>query len=319
MDGIPEDRLLELSRERFGIADFHPLQRLAIANVMAAAAPGEGDEEGPEAPPSNQVVILPTGAGKSLCFQAPALLLDRPTLVLYPLLALMEDQRRRLDEAGIGTALFRGGQSEAERREEIEALRSGRAKIAIANPEVLASRPLRGQLAEIGVAHLAIDEAHCVTEWGETFRPAYLSIPDIIADLRPRATSAFTATASPTVLEAVTQRLFGEAPWRLVFGNPDRPNIRWSVVPTLSRSASLFRLLEGATRPLVVFASSRRGVERLAATIRTRRPDLDLRFYHAGLEAAEKRVVESWFFSSADGVLVTTCAYGLAHIHNRRI
>ncbi|HUX37174.1 MAG TPA: RecQ family ATP-dependent DNA helicase [Rectinemataceae bacterium] len=310
------DGLLALSRERFGISAFHPLQRLAIANVLEAegARPSsieEGGEDVVESQPTNQVVILPTGAGKSLCFQAPALVLAKPTLVLYPLLALMEDQRRRLDQAGIETAIFRGGQSPGERRASLEALRGGRAKIAIANPEVLASPALRAELAAIGIAHLAIDEAHCVSEWGESFRPAYLGIRDIIEALRPEATSAFTATASPAVLESVTGHLFKKEAWRLISGNPDRPNIHWSVVPTLSRSRSLFRLLEVERRPLIVFASSRKAVERIAAAIRSRRRELDLRYYHAGLDAPEKRAIEAWFLASEDGLLVATCAYGM--------
>lgn len=310
------EEALALSRERFGIEKFHPLQRLAIANILAGGADeepevGADDAGDPDPSPLRQVVILPTGAGKSLCFQAPSLVLKRPTLVLYPLIALMEDQRRRLAEAGVEAALFRGGQSPGERAAALEALRSGRARIALANPEVLASSELRGELADIGIDHLAVDEAHCVSEWGETFRPAYLEIGAIAEVLRPRFISAFTATASPLVLEAVTRRLFGDRPWRLVAGNPDRPNIHWSVLPTLSRHHSLFRLLERENRPLIVFASSRRGVEKLAEAIRSRRPDLDLRLYHAGLEAEEKRAIEEWFLGSEDGLLVATCAYGM--------
>ena len=310
------DGLLALARERFGISAFHPLQRLAIANVLEAGTPQPPvlEDEGAavaERQPSNQVVILPTGSGKSLCFQAPALVLAKPTLVLYPLLALMEDQKRRLEEAGIGSVVFRGGQGPEERRAGIEALRIGRAKIAIANPEVLASPALRAELAAIGIAHLAIDEAHCVSEWGESFRPAYLSIRDIIEALHPVATSAFTATASPAVLDSVTTHLFGKETWRLISGNPDRPNIHWSVLPTLSRSRSLFGLLERERRPLIVFASSRRAVETIAAAVGAKRRDLDLRYYHAGLEAAEKRDIEAWFLGSRGGLLVATCAYGL--------
>ncbi|HUX42235.1 MAG TPA: RecQ family ATP-dependent DNA helicase [Rectinemataceae bacterium] len=304
------EEALALSRERFGIEQFHPLQRLAIANILEQPAPEPAAGEA-EPSPSRQVVILPTGAGKSLCFQAPALVLKRPTLVLYPLIALMEDQLRRLALAGVEAALFRGGQSPGERAAALTALRSGRAPIALANPEVLASSELRRELADIGIDHLAIDEAHCVSEWGETFRPAYLEIGAIAEVLRPRFTSAFTATASPLVLEAVTKRLFGDKPWHLVAGNPDRPNIHWSVLPTLSRYRSLFRLLENEGRPLIVFASSRRGVEKIAAAIRSRRPDLDLRLYHAGLEAGEKRAIESWFLGSDAGLLVATCAYGM--------
>lgn len=309
-DGV-EDPLKALLG-RFGIPSFHPLQRMAIVNVLEAAGrkPGQGGGAEDDVVP-NQVVILPTGAGKSLCFQAPSLLLVGPTLVVYPLLALMEDQRRRLRDLAIEAVVFRGGQDRGERERGVEALRSGAAKLALANPEVLADPRLGEAFAKLGIAHLAVDEAHCVTEWGETFRPAYLRLGEFAERTRPRAFSAFTATASPAVLESMTSRLFGDSPWSLVAGSPDRPNIHWSVVRTLSRARTFFDLLEKEARPLLVFASSRSGVEKLAAAIRSRRRDLDLRFYHAGLEREEKKDVETWFFSSRDGVLVATCAYGM--------
>jgi ATP-dependent DNA helicase RecQ len=312
------DTVLEVARERFGIPWLFPMQRLVIGNVLEVAAKDEcpprdeaDDDEGEEAPPSRQVVMLPTGAGKSLCFQIPALLLDRPTLVIYPLLALMEDQKRRLEACGIQAVVFRGGQSGAEREAALAELAAGRAKIAIGNPEVLGRSGLLETLAGIGIAHLAIDEAHCVSEWGESFRPAYLEIARIADTLKPRAISAFTATASPSVLDSVTRHLFGNEAWRLVAGNPDRPNISYAVLPTLSREHSLERILAEERRPLIVFASSRRGVERIAGLIQTRRGETDLRFYHAGLEKEEKRAVETWFLSSEKGILVTTCAYGM--------
>jgi len=309
-----DDPVAELARERFGIPHLHPLQRLVIANILEAAAPariGEGGEEETDRPPPRQLVLLPTGAGKSLCFQLPALLLPGPTLAVYPLLALMEDQRRRLDELGIGCVVFRGGQPGEEREKGLEDLAAGRSRVALANPEVLAGGALSDRLAELGIAHLAIDEAHCVSEWGESFRPAYLGLGELAERLKPAMVSAFTATASPRVVEAVTRHLFGGREWRLVQGNPDRPNIANAVLPTLSRARSLLRLLGSEARPLIVFASSRRGVENIAGLIRQELPDLDLRFYHAGLEKAEKRAVEAWFLPSEEGVLVATCAYGM--------
>lgn len=327
MDPPGVDELLPLLRGRFGIESLQPLQRLAIANVLAAAGrrrgeatPASGaddpaeDREGPteeEGPPGRQLVILPTGGGKSLCFQGPALLLDAPTLVVYPLLALLEDQARRLRAAGMEVAVLRGGQDREERRDLLERLGRGEVRIALATPELLLTEGMRRAMKGMEIAHLAIDEAHCVVEWGESFRPAYRELGGLVETLRPRMVSAFTATAGPELRRAVARRLFGEEAYVLIEGNPDRPNISWSVLPTLSRSASLFRLLRELERPLIVFSSSRRGVERLAAAIRTRRPDLEVRFYHAGLEAEEKRAVEAWFLASAEAVLVATCAYGM--------
>ena len=304
MEEEGEDPVARLARERFGVPWLYPLQRLAVANVLDAAESEEGET-------GRQLVLLPTGAGKSLCFQLPALALPRPTIVVYPLLALMEDQRRSLARLGIPYALFRGGQEEGERRAAMADLESGRAKLAITNPESLRSRDLLDFLASLKPSHLAVDEAHCVSEWGETFRPAYLELGEIAERLAPRALSAFTATASPSVVEALERLLFRGEGYRLVSGDPDRPNLSYSVARTLSRNRSLERLCRGLPKPLIVFVSSRAGAEILAELLRARLGSEDIRFYHAGLGREEKREVEAWFYGSATGILCATSAYGM--------
>lgn len=298
-----EDPIAALARERFGLAYLYPYQRLVAANVLDPI-----EEEGGR---MRQIVLLPTGFGKSLCFQLPSLLLPGPTVVVYPLLALMADQERRLASLGIPCALFRGGQSPEERRRAEELVESGEAKIAITNPESLAKGGLLEFLKARRPSHLAIDEAHCVSEWGESFRPSYLELGRIARELDPPAVSAFTATASPLVFKAVAERLFGEEPYRLVAGDPDRPNIAYAVVKTLSAEHSLVRLASSLERPLIVFASSREGVQVLARLLSERLGERELRFYHAGLEKTEKKAIEDWFFASERGILVSTCAYGL--------
>ncbi len=307
----PGDPIAELARERFGVAYLQPYQRLVMANVLDAVA-GPLDGEAPaEEGPLRQAVLLPTGFGKSLCFQLPALVLPGPTIVVYPILALMEDQRRRLDSLGIPCALFRGGQGEEERREAERAVAEGKAKIVITNPECLAQERIQRFLASARPSHVAIDEAHCVSEWGETFRPAYLELGALVEALGAPALSAFTATAGPAVLEATAASLFRGAPYRVVEGDPDRPNLRYAVVPSLCPERSLLRLVLELPRPLLVFCSSREGTRIVARLIRERIRGCDARFYHAGLERAEKKALEEWFFSSREGVLVATCAYGL--------
>lgn len=299
-----EDPVATLARERFGVPYLFPYQRLVVANVLDAIGGGEGR--------LRQIVILPTGFGKSLCFQLPALLLPGPSLVVYPLLALLEDQRRSLEARGIGAAVFRGGMEEAERRTAEAAVESGKARILITTPESLASgRRLRGFLKSQGLSHVAVDEAHCVSEWGESFRPAYLELGRAIEELGPLAVSAFTATASPAVFEAVAASLFGGEAYRIIEGDPDRPNISYSVQPTLSKLHSLEALLRSKPRPAIVFCSSREGTEILAEDLRRRLGEREVYFYHAGLERAEKRKVEAWFLGSSAGVLVATCAYGM--------
>jgi len=297
------DLITRLARERFGLDYLFPYQRFVVANVLEAC------EEGAE--PLRQAVLLPTGFGKSLCFQLPALALPRPTVVAYPLLALMEDQRRRLESLGIACALFRGGMERDQVAAAEAAVERGEAKIVIANPELLALPRLRAFLKNARPCHIAVDEAHCVSEWGETFRPSYLELGKAIEEIDPPALSAFTATASPAVLRALAARLFGGAEHRLIAGDPDRPNLRYSVERTLSRERSLERIAREEERPLVVFASSREGVQLLARNLRARLGEEAIRYYHAGLEREEKKRIEEWFFAEKEGILVTTCAYGI--------
>jgi ATP-dependent DNA helicase RecQ len=300
-EGSAVDGVAALAKERFGIEYLFPLQRMAVANVLDAIT---GEE------PSRQLVLFPTGFGKSLCFQLPALLAPGPTVVVYPLLALMNDQKRSLEKRGIPCAFFRGGMEEEERRRECEVVTSGRAKIVITNPECLATPRLRDFLAGAKVFHLAIDEAHCVSEWGETFRPAYLELGKSVEAIAPAALSAFTATASPTVADAIAKHIFNGTPYSLVTADIDKPNIRYSVEPTLSPLHTLMRLVTEKPKPLIVFDQSRAGVRRLCEVI-AGRGGPETKFYHAGLEREEKNAVESWFMESGDGVLAATCAYGM--------
>lgn len=298
-----DDPVAKLAAERFGVPYLFPLQRMVVGNILDAAL------EGAERPPLRQLVLLPTGFGKSLCFQLPALMAPGITLVIYPLLALMQDQRRRLEQCGIPNALFRGGMEKSERAAQETLVRNG-AKIVIANPEILATPRLLSFLGTMRISHIAIDEAHCVSEWGRSFRPSYLEVGRIVRALDPPAVSAFTATASPDVAGDITRIVFGGDEPTLIAAVPDRPNIHYAVVRSLCPERSMLGLVGALRKPLIVFCASRDGVQ-IAAERIAARLGLDTRFYHAGLEKSEKRSIEDWFMDSADGVLVSTCAYGM--------
>ncbi|MDR1059388.1 MAG: RecQ family ATP-dependent DNA helicase [Treponema sp.] len=325
------DLLTKAAKEYFGLSYLFPYQRLTISNILEAAA-GEGEDSGSL---GRQIVILPTGAGKSLCFQLPAMLLPGPTLVLYPILSLMADQERRLRERGFSPVMLRGGQTAEEREGIWRRVKSGESRFIIANPEVLLTERTAPRLGELGIAHLVIDEAHCISEWGESFRPSYLRIGEIIkaAGNRPAGeapggkllVTAFTATASAPVLEKIEAAVFGGLGARRIIGNPDRSNIIYSGRGSVLKDLAVRDLLREYERPAIVFCSSRRGTERTAAFLRDRLSagglpgelrleDLareEIRFYHAGLSREEKTAVENWFFSSKRGVLTATCAYGM--------
>lgn len=289
--------------ENFGIKYLYPWQRLVIANIMDAAS-GENQEV-----LGKQIVLLPTGAGKSLCFQIPALLLQGPTLVIYPLLALMNDQFRRMIEGGMKCVIFRGGQSEEERESNFKEIENG-AKIIIANPEVLSNQKLLERLSECNICHVAIDEAHCVSEWGDSFRPLYLELGNVLKKLAVPVVTAFTATASPEVLSRIAEVLFeGEA--HIVRSESDRPNIHYYVKKVSAKKTAALILAKTEQRPMIIFCGSRSRTEDMAQELNTAYGEGTAKFYHAGLEREEKNEVEEWFFKQKNAVLCATCAYGM--------
>ncbi|MDR0473660.1 MAG: RecQ family ATP-dependent DNA helicase, partial [Treponema sp.] len=324
------DPLKSAVNNLFGLSYLFPYQRLVVTNILEAARAGGIPVKWPrqETPAQErelsdreclgrQIVILPTGAGKSLCFQLPAMLMEGATLVIYPILSLMADQERRLRERGFSPVILRGGQSREEREEIWEKLESGNSKFIIANPEVLLTVQVKEKLEKIKVVHIVIDEAHCVSEWGESFRPSYLEINSIINSVNPPLVTAFTATASAPVLEKIKKYIFGELEALQIVGNPDRPNICYSARGCINRNLTVRDLLIKNARPAIVFCSSRPGTEKLARYLRDEFAEMgfdwygEIRFYHAGLSREEKADVEKWFMNNEEAVLCATCAYGM--------
>lgn len=300
------DPLLEAAHTHLGVDYLYPYQRLVVANTLDAVSSDEREL-------AHQIVVLPTGSGKTLCFSLPAWLLEGVTLVVYPLLALMKDQARRAAESGLRVATLVGGQKPEERRRVLEQIRQHRFKLVITNPEMLAVARIRDTLRAVRLDHMVIDEAHCVSEWGETFRPAYLELGSAIEALRPAVTTAFTATASDPVLDAVRTHLFGDRPVRVVRADPDRPNISYHVAAGRCKQRILRSLIGNPSlaRPVIVFCRSRTRTEEVARFLSGVVPFNQLAAYHAGLGAGLREQIEQWFFSARDSVLVSTCAYGM--------
>ncbi len=315
LDKVEYDEATEAARNAFGIKWLFPWQRLVISNIIDCARFPENDtfyedEQNDVICRGRQIVLLPTGSGKSLCFLTPALLLNGPTLVLYPLLALMADQSRRMQEGNLGCVVFKGGQTEEERAENFRKIECGRARVILANPEVLQNKELVQRLKECKIAHIAIDEAHCVSEWGDTFRPAYLTLGEIIKTLDVRVVTAFTATASPPVLKRISEVLFdGNA--HLVQSTGDRPNIHYQVRYAYAKKKAVLRACIELKKPMIVFCSTRRRTEDMARLLTSYFGSGKAKFYHAGMTKEEKLSVEKWFFDSTDGILAATCAYGM--------
>ena len=307
-----DDPVAKSAYKNFGIRYLFPWQRLVIANIMDSYLAGPCED--PEADDDvfckgRQIVLLPTGAGKSLCFQVPALLLDGPSLVIYPLLALMTDQQRRMEEGSLRSVTFRGGQTEKERAENFAKIKAG-AKIILANPEVLQSKSLVEQLKGVGIKHIAIDEAHCVSEWGDSFRPSYLGLGEVIKAINPPVITAFTATASPPVLARVSEILFdGRA--HIVRSESDRPNIHYYVRKAAVKKKEALLLAVTEQRPMIIFCGTRGKAEDMCRELNFCYGEGTAQFYHAGLEKQQKEEVEQWFYKSRDGILCATCAYGM--------
>ncbi|MEM6728207.1 MAG: RecQ family ATP-dependent DNA helicase, partial [Pseudomonadota bacterium] len=199
--------MLDTLRDVFGFDTFRPGQEEIVEAVRAG---------------QDVLAIMPTGGGKSLCFQLPALLRDGVTVVISPLIALMRDQVRALQEAGVGAGALTSGNTPEETDAVWEALERGELKLLYIAPERLAAGSALGMLRRIGVSLIAVDEAHCVSQWGHDFRPDYLRVGELRRALGvPLA--AFTATADPETQEEITEKLFdGRAPRAFLHGF-DRP------------------------------------------------------------------------------------------------
>ena len=311
-----EDFVTQTAWENFGIKYLYPWQRLVVANILEAyeyqknkADYEEIQDDDDTFCKGRQIVLLPTGAGKSLCFQLPALILDGPTLVIYPLLALMSDQQRRMEEGCLRSVIFRGGQTREERQANFEKIKNG-AQIILANPEVLQNDELLEELKSVNIKHIAIDEAHCTSEWGDSFRPAYLGLGKVIKTLNPPMITAFTATASPKVLERVAEILFdGQA--HIVRSDSDRQNIHYFVKYAAAKKKEALLLAKTEARPMIIFCGTRNNSEDMAYELNACFGPGTARFYHAGMDKPEKDETEKWFYESKNGILCATCAYGM--------
>ncbi len=272
------------------------MQRYTISNILDGIS---------------QIVVMPTGAGKSLCFQVPSSLLSGLTLVIVPLLSLLQDQRRGLSERGIRSGALRGGQPAFLRKQIMQAALKGDLKILFTTPEMLLRLERDALFKTLPLSHLVVDEAHCVAEWGESFRPSYLKLKDFILRQEIPLITAFTATASRSVLIKIEEILYPNRPVSLLLENPDRPNIRYRVIPVLSKARRLVRHIQMVSGAVVVFCRSRKGTEYYACVLRRRLPEREIFFYHAGLSKEEREKVEAWFMQSVNGILTATSAYGM--------
>ncbi|MFN2398301.1 MAG: ATP-dependent DNA helicase RecQ [Gemmatimonadaceae bacterium] len=286
----------DLLKRDFGYAQFRPGQERAVESVL------EGRDT---------LVVLPTGGGKSLCFQVPALLLPGLTVVVSPLISLMKDQVDTLAGRGLPASYINSTLTAGEVSHRLAAAQRGAVKLLYAAPERLESGRLLGRLASIGVSLLAVDEAHCISEWGHDFRPSYLRLSRVRAELGEPATIALTATATPMVRRDIVEQLGLRRPTTIVTGF-DRKNLVYRVAPCKT-NAEKDRFLIAALRkidgPAVVYASTRRDVDRLGRVLQASR--IAAISYHAGLNDLQRRDVQEIFMGDRATVMVATNAFGM--------
>jgi ATP-dependent DNA helicase RecQ len=261
------------------------------------------------------LIVMPTGGGKSLCYQLPGLAGSDLTLVVSPLIALMADQVRRLRSEGHPAVMFASGLSDEVSQASFEAVRDGSARIAYCSPERFGSSSFLDLIATRKVDLLAIDEAHCLSEWGHDFRPDYLRLPKVAERLGRPAIMACTATATPQVAAEISQRMGMDDPVEIHSGF-DRPNLSFDTVAlegkgSKARKAALLEigLKDPANRPAIVYCGTRRDTEEVADDIRA--AGITAVAYHAGMAADDRASAQLRFMQGDVDVVAATNAFGM--------
>ena len=286
---------LEVLQARFGFATLRPGQAAVIDAVLG---------------PGAALAVFPTGAGKSLCYQLPALLLDGVTLVVSPLIALMKDQIDFLRRRGIAAARLDSSMSAAEVRAVTDDMLRGAVTLVYVAPERFNNERFLETLRGTKIALFAVDEAHCISEWGHNFRPDYLKLADIRTRIGAARVLALTATATPAVVDDIC-RAFAIPPAAAIVTGFYRPNLRLVTTPVRAedRDALLRSRLTPTAGPTIVYVTLQRTAERVAADLA--RAGHAAAAYHAGMEPAARAQVQDAWMASDRGVVVATIAFGM--------
>jgi ATP-dependent DNA helicase RecQ len=275
----------------FGFDSFRGVQAQVVGRVMAGR---------------HTLAVMPTGAGKSLCYQLPALCREGTALVVSPLIALMHDQIRSADAAGIRAASLTSADGDRERT--VERLRSGELDLLYVAPERATTDGFRRLLERVPLALIAIDEAHCVSEWGHDFRPDYRQLRGLLDAFADVPRLALTATADARTRADILEQL-GIPKDGLVVAGFDRPNIRYHVVHRDRAARQVRELMRSVPGPGIVYVPSRNAAEKLAEQLDS--PSRRVLAYHAGLDPQVRRRNQAAFVASEDMVMTATVAFGM--------
>jgi ATP-dependent DNA helicase RecQ len=285
---------------QFGHNGFRPGQREAVEAALAGR---------------DSLIVMPTGGGKSLCYQLPGIASEELTIVVSPLIALMADQWQRLETAGHAAVMISSGLGEQEARQALDRIASGAARIAYCSPERFASTAFLEAIGRRRVDLFAVDEAHCLSEWGHDFRPDYLRLPRAIERLGGPAVMACTATATEAVAGEIVGRLGLREPL-VVRSGFDRPNLSFDTVRLDGKGARARKLgllaaglADPANRPAIVYCGTRRDTETVAEALRG--TGLRAVGYHAGMAPQERTSAQGRFMAGDAEVVVATNAFGM--------
>lgn len=283
--------------KRFGLSQFRPGQDEVIAAVLAGR---------------DCLCVMPTGGGKSLCYQLPAVMRDGLTVVVSPLIALMKDQVDSLHERGLSATCINSSLSPSEQHERIRRMQAGEYDLVYIAPERLRQSAFTAAVLQANVSLLAIDEAHCISEWGHDFRPDYARLGDFRERIGNPQTIALTATATPTVRTDVLRQLRLESADTFVTGFA-RPNLHFEVeLPATQqeKDSAILRLLREVDGPAIIYAATRKRCEEVSELIQS---DLQIAagVYHGGLEPEQRREMQETFMSGDLDVIVATNAFGM--------
>ena len=283
-------------RASFGYDDFRPGQEMAIQSVLCGR---------------DTLVVLPTGGGKSVCFQIPALVLPGLTVVVSPLISLMKDQVDALESRGLPAAFINSSLSSSQVADRLARAARGELKLLYLAPERFDFGNVAAKLKATGVSLLAIDEAHCISQWGHDFRPSYLRVAEARKKLGSPPTVALTATATPEVREDICLQLALDNPRTIITGF-DRTNLTYHVLPAKNDAEKDTLLVETLRKHeglAVVYAATRKSVDRLSFMLE--REGIQAAGYHAGLDDKHRRDVQESFMTERIRVIIATNAFGM--------
>ena len=280
----------------FGIKKLRDEQKTIINNIVTSKR--------------DLIAIMATGGGKTLCFMIASYIFKGITIIIYPLLSLINDQKKRFDKSPLKAFTLIGGQTSKQRKGIFEKLESLETAVVLTNPETLIQKNVLNELKKHKISLLVIDEAHTVVEWGETFRDSFIKLTEITEELKPHKVLSFTATLTKESEEKLKNYIYSKRNVSVIRFSSNRKNISYKACPSLSRQKTVIDILTHTSLPAVVFTKTRSDAKNYASYI-AEHTSLKTLYYHAGCSKEHKKRTEEEFEKSTNAVLCATSAYGM--------